>query len=166
MPSMGALGILFVGSDQDMAYWPSSKALGLTKDITDTCTFSLALDDSDILNGCLRYVKGSGVTKTLRPHVPLCSDRDEGHAVTVQVNEEEEEVCYAPAKRGSVTIHDEYVVHGSAGNTCANRQRRTYVLAYRAQPIVEAERRLGFTHSHNDCVNWDDWRPLESRQEE
>ena len=29
------------------------------------------------------------------------------------------------------------------------------VLAYRPRPVVEAERRLGFTHSHNDNVNWD-----------
>lgn len=49
---------------QDMAYWPGSKALGVN--CTDTCTFSLALDDSDEANGCLRYVVGSGVPKTLR----------------------------------------------------------------------------------------------------
>ena len=68
---------------------------------------------------------------------------------------EKEDVRLAPAKRGSLTIHDEYVVHGSSGNTCQDRQRRTYVLAYRAARVVEAERSIGFTHSHNDEVNWD-----------
>lgn len=54
-----------------------------------------------------------------------------------------------------LTIHDEWIVHGSSGNTCADRQRRTYVVAFRAKEIVDAERRIGFTHSHNDEVNWD-----------
>ena len=99
-----------------MAYWPGAKAPGLDVNITDTCIFSLALDDSDPSNGCLRYVVGSGVRKTLRPHVPLHGgNRDEGHAVTVPVNDAVEEIRHAPATRGSVTIHDEYVVHGFVG---------------------------------------------------
>ncbi|KAL7567632.1 hypothetical protein ACA910_000226 [Epithemia clementina (nom. ined.)] len=147
---------------QDMAYWPGSRVLGVNR--TDTCTFSLALDDSDEANGCLRYVVGSGVAKTLREHRPLCRDRDEGHAVTVDVHPDEEEIRLAPAKRGSITIHDEYVVHGSGGNTCQDRQRRTYVIAYRAHEIVAAERRLGFTHSHNDEANWDTFQDGESHR--
>jgi len=147
---------------QDMAYWPGSKALGV--DTTDTCTFSLAIDDSDEANGCLRYVSGSGVGKVLRPHRPLVGDsRDDGHALAVEVGPDEE-VALASARRGSVTIHDEYVVHGSGGNTCPDRQRRTYVLAYRAKPIVEAERKIGFTHSHNDEVNWDTFSDGESHR--
>jgi phytanoyl-CoA hydroxylase len=138
---------------QDMGYWPSSKVLGV--DITDTCTFSLAIDDSTEENGCLRYVVGSGLDKTLRPHEPLVSGgRDEGHALTMRLREDDV-VKLAPAKRGSITIHDEYVVHGSGGNRCPDRQRRTYVVAYRAKEIVQAERALGFSHSHNDAVNWD-----------
>jgi phytanoyl-CoA hydroxylase len=139
---------------QDMAYWPGSETLGV--ETTDTCTFSLALDDSDAKNGCLRYVAQSGVTKTLRPHRPFAGDsRSDGHALTATVDEEREDIRLAPALLGSVTIHDEYVVHGSGGNTCPDRQRRTYVIAYRDESIVQAERRIGFTHSHNDQVNWD-----------
>lgn len=138
---------------QDMAYWPGPAALNVT--CTDTCTFSLAMDDSTPENGCLRYVVGSGRAKTLRPHVPLVKDRDQGHALTLELNEEEDVVQLAPAMRGSITIHDEYVVHGSGGNTCPDKSRRTYVIAYRAKEIVDAERRIGFTHSHNDVVNWD-----------
>lgn len=144
---------------QDMAYWPSMKVLGV--DRTDTCTFSLALDDSLADNGCLRYVVGSGTTKTLRPHRPATGDnRDEGHALACEVKEEggqgeeREEIRLATAKKGSITIHDEWVVHGSGGNG-SNRQRRTYVVAFRDRSIVDAERRIGFTHSHNDKVNWD-----------
>ena len=33
--------------------------------------------------------------------------------------------------------------------------RRAYVLAFRTTEMVEEERRLGFSHSHNDTFNWD-----------
>ena len=145
-----------------MAYWPGSSVLNV--DCTDTCTFSLAIDDSLPENGCLRYVVGSGSSKTLRQHRPAAGDsREDGHALTTDVRDEEE-VRLAPAKRGSLTIHDEYVVHGSGGNTCKDRERRTYVLAYRAGKIVAAERKLGFTHSHNDDVNWDTFGDGESHR--
>ena len=147
------------------AYWPSKEVLGVDK--TDTCTMSLALDDSLPDNGCLRYVVGSGTTKVLRPHRPATGDsREDGHALVCDVNvgssshEESddgtttEEIRLAPARKGSITIHDEWVVHGSGGNN-SKRQRRTYVVAFRDRSIVDAERRLGFTHSHNDKVNWD-----------
>lgn len=139
---------------QDMGYWPSPDVLGVKE--TSTCTFSLAVDDSTEENGCLRYVVGSNKGKQLRHHVPLGNSRDDTHALTIEVNEKDGDVIkLAPASRGSVTIHDEYVVHGSAGNTCHDKQRRTYVVAFRPRTVVEAERKIGFTHSHNDKVNWD-----------
>lgn len=137
---------------QDMGYWPSSSVLRVN--VTSTCTFSLAIDDSDEMNGCLRYVVGSGLDKKLREHVPLEGSRDEGHALKLEVRDDET-VKLAPAKRGSITIHDEYVVHGSDGNTSRDRQRRTYVVAFRPKVVVDRERKIGFTHSHNDDVNWD-----------
>ena len=72
----------------------------------------------------------------------------------------------APGKRGSVTVHDEIVVHGSGGNNSPDKQRRTYVLAYRPKAVVEAERRIGFTHSHNDEVNWDTFDDGNERKKE
>jgi hypothetical protein len=56
------------------------------------------------------------------------------------------------------------VVHGSGGNNSPTNQRRTYVLAYRAGVIVEAERKIGFTHSHNDEVNWDTFHDGEAHR--
>lgn len=146
---------------QDMGYWPGSAALGV--DTTATATFSLAIDDSNEENGCLRYVVGSGASKSLRPHVPLAGSRDEGHALTIEIGANEE-IRLAPAARGSLTIHDEYVVHGSGGNNSPVNQRRTYVLAYRAGVVVQAERTIGFTHSHNDEVNWDTFHDGETHR--
>lgn len=143
---------------QDMAYWPSSQVLslkgGLASKDTSTCTFSLAIDDSTEENGCLRYVAGSGRDKVLRNHKPLGLSREDSHALKVDLTKEDT-ITLAPCPRRGVTIHDEYVVHGSGGNSCPDKQRRTYVLAYRAKEIVDAERNIGFSHSHNDNVNWD-----------
>jgi len=148
---------------QDMGYWPNPKALGV--DETATCTFSLAIDDSTEENGCLRYVPGSGLSRKLRQHAPLASSRDEGHALTIELDESKGDVeKLAPCKRGSITVHDEFVIHGSSGNKCPDRQRRTYVLAYRPKTVVDAERKLGFTHSHNDEVNWDTFNDGQERK--
>jgi phytanoyl-CoA hydroxylase len=130
---------------------------------TSTCTCSLAIDNSTEENGCLRYVPGSGLSRTLRQHAPLTGSRDEGHALKLEVSKGDF-VKLAPCKRGSITVHDEFVVHGSSGNMSANSQRRTYVLAYRPKKVVEAERKLGFTHSHNDEVNWDTFEDGEDRK--
>ena len=176
---------------QDMGYWPSPEILGVNE--TDTCTCSLAIDDSTEENGCLRYVPGSQILRTLRQHTPLSGSRDDGHALKLEVDESIGDVIkLAPCTRGSITVHDEWVVHGSSGNMCKDRQRRTCkfavfyliechcchelsshygtncadVLAYRPRNVVEAERRLGFTHSHNDNVNWDTFGDSLDRKKE
>ena len=71
------------------------------------------------------------------------------HIVAVLVSSDDEEVELMPIARGDVTIHNEYVVHGSSGNV-SNGNRRTCVVAYRTKETVEIERANGFTHSHND----------------
>ena len=56
----------------------------------------------------------------------------------------------------SASIHDEWIVHGSSGNK-SDKTRRTYVIAFRTADTVNRERRAGFSHSHNDKINWDDF---------
>ena len=139
---------------QDMAYWPPAF---LTANDTRTVTLTLAIDDETAENGCIRYVPGSQKERKLRPHRPLAKSRDEGHAVVAQVADDEV-IRLAEVPRGGVTLHDEWVVHGSPGNQ-SPRHRRTYVIAFRTRAIVDAERAAGFTHSHNDDVNWDVFNP-------
>ena len=81
------------------------------------------------------------------------SSRDESHAISALV-ENSETILYAEVRRGSLSLHDEYVVHGSGGNLSPGH-RRTYVLAFQTKETVMRERSAGFTHSHNDKVNWD-----------
>ncbi len=126
---------------QDMAYWPE------TPD-TRTATFWLAIDDSTIENGCMRFVPETIHEESLRPHVPQYGDRGESHALGTDIREEDV-VVPMPISRGDVTVHNEKVMHGSGGNN-TDGFRRAYILALRSEETVKIERELGFTHSHND----------------
>ena len=126
---------------QDMAYWP------VTSDMR-TATCWLAVDASTLENGCMRFVPGSH-RSPLRPHRPLRNDRGESHTLATDVDPEKDEIRPVPIARGDITVHNERVLHGSAGNRSAG-WRRAYVVAFRAAVTVALERARGFTHSHND----------------
>ncbi|MDG2183623.1 MAG: phytanoyl-CoA dioxygenase family protein [Mariniblastus sp.] len=139
---------------QDLGYWPKTKN-------TWTATFSLALTDSDVENGCLVVLPGTNKESELRAHRPvsyggsddLAQNRDESHTLMIESRDTDKPI-YLPVKRGSVTIHDERIVHGSGGNT-SDIWRKTYVMAFRPEETVNEERAMGFTHSHNDDVKWE-----------
>ena len=126
---------------QDQAYWPV-----LPDSRTATCW--LAVDDSTLANGCMRFVPRSN-HGPIRPHRPLKGDRGDSHTLLTDVDPATDEIRPVPIRRGDITVHDERVIHGSGGNTTAG-WRRAYIVAFRAAPTVAEERRLGFTHSHND----------------
>lgn len=133
---------------QDLGYWPT----GTPEPLTATC--SLALDDADSENGCLRVVPGSQ-KKELRPHRPLLgTDRGTSHILSVELTPDDP-VVELPLKRGDITVHDEMIIHGSGGNRSASRWRRTYITAFRSRACVDHERAIGFTHSHNDDIQWE-----------
>jgi len=137
---------------QDLGYWPTC-----TPD-TVTTTCSLALDDAAPDNGCLQVVPGSHLEQELRPHRPLLSksgdagDRDDSHVLSAELKEDDK-VASLPVKRGSISVHNEKIVHGSGGNK-SDRWRRTYIVAHRSKQTVAHERAIGFTHSHNDQISW------------
>jgi phytanoyl-CoA hydroxylase len=128
---------------QDMAYWPD------TPD-RRTATFWLAVDDSTIENGCMRFVPATTHEPQLRPHAPVFGGRGESHALGTELLPGDE-VVVQPIARGDCTVHNERVMHGSGGNRTAGF-RRAYVVAYRSAETVKIERQLGFTHSHNDTA--------------
>jgi ectoine hydroxylase-related dioxygenase (phytanoyl-CoA dioxygenase family) len=125
---------------QDAAYWPP------TAD-PRTATCWLAIDDSTLENGCMRFVPGSHLAP-LRPHRTLKADRGESHTLLTDLDANDV-VRPAPIARGDVTVHNERVLHGSGGNRTPG-WRRAYVVAFRSAATVAEERARGFTHSHND----------------
>lgn len=138
---------------QDLGYWPSTPQFD-----TLTATCSLALDDARDDNGCLQVAPGTHKEPKLRPHRPMIKtstiggEREESHTLAVELEESDQRVSL-PVKRGSVSVHNERILHGSPGNQ-SERWRRTYIIAFRHKELVEYERSIGFTHSHNDKVNW------------
>ncbi|MEM9380935.1 MAG: phytanoyl-CoA dioxygenase family protein [Planctomycetota bacterium] len=130
---------------QDLAYWPATPA-------PETVTLWLALDDTAEDNGCLRFVAGSHREPELRAHRPLHGDRDASHTLVAEVDEQRDAIVSAPLARGEALAFRERVVHGSGGNT-SDRWRRAYVVAFRTAATVEAERAMGFTHSHDDDLD-------------
>lgn len=128
---------------QDMAYWPA------TAD-TRTATVWLAIDDSTVDNGCMRFVPATAHEPSLRPHSPLYGGRGPSHALGTDLRDDDV-VVTMPIRRGDCTVHNERVMHGSGGNGTAGF-RRAYILAFRSAETVTAERALGFTHSHNDAA--------------
>ena len=139
---------------QDLGYWPKTKN-------TWTATFSLALSDSDLINGCLQVIPGSNKEAKLRKHKPKSFsndseketlNREESHTLVIETKPNDQ-IIYLPVKRGSLTIHDERIVHGSAGNESPD-WRKTYVMAFRDSQTIIEERAMGFTHSHNDKIDW------------
>ena len=140
---------------QDLGYWPKTKN-------TWTATFSLALSDADIVNGCLHVIPGSNNDKNLRDHKPKSyseseknsnEKRDDSHTLVIESNPNDK-LVYLPVKRGDITIHDERIVHGSGGNN-SDKWRKTYIIAFRDSETIKKERSIGFTHSHNDKVDWE-----------
>jgi ectoine hydroxylase-related dioxygenase (phytanoyl-CoA dioxygenase family) len=128
---------------QDMAYWPD------TPD-RRTATFWLAVDDSTLDNGCMRFVPATTHEARLRPHTPVFGGRGESHALGTDLRPDDV-VVPMPIRSGDCTVHNERVLHGSGGNL-TDGWRRAYILAYRSTDTIRIERSLGFTHSHNDAA--------------
>ena len=129
---------------------------------TWTATFSLALTDADIVNGCLYVIPGSNNEAELRKHKPKNysenkkesdSGREDSHTLVMESNPNDKNL-FLPVKRGDITIHDERIVHGSGGNNSKD-WRKTYIVAFRDSETIKKERSIGFTHSHNDKVDWE-----------
>lgn len=125
----------------DSMYWPRRYPAGAP---TTTLTFSLALSDADEEAGCLRVVPGShkgGV-------VPDALETSNTRAMTMEPPAGAS-IVHLPVRKGDVTIHEEHIVHGSAGNV-SDAPRKTVVMAFRDERMIAYERSIGFSHSYND----------------
>jgi len=100
---------------QDGQYWPI-KPLA-------TCTVWLAIDDANIKNGCLRFIKGSHIDQRLKSH---SLNEDKNLTLNQELNKEEfneNEAVNLVLKRGQISLHDVYLVHGSEANNSSKARR-------------------------------------------
>ena len=100
---------------QDGQYWPISPLA--------TCTVWLAIDDSNTENGCLRFIKGSHLDKRLKSH-----NINDNKNLTLNQELDKEEFNETEAvdlilKRGQISLHDVYLVHGSEANKSSKSRR-------------------------------------------
>ncbi len=99
---------------QDGEYWPIRPLA--------TCSVWIAIDDVSIANGAMRYIPGSHRARRLFPHV--VSDRAD-----LALNRVLDPTCYDAAAAaydelasGQISLHDVYLIHGSAANTSGMRR--------------------------------------------
>ena len=102
---------------QDLAYWPP-----LEKDPA-TATCWLAIDDSTVANGCMRFLPGSNKESTLRKHAPVRiskgrMDEESSHALATTLSPADEAaVRTVEIKRGDITV--------TISGWCTGRDRTT-----------------------------------------
>ena len=94
---------------QDGQYWPIRPLA--------TCTVWLAIDDSDRENGCLTVIPGSHRNRETFRH----RTRTDDDIVLNQAVDDPRAFARPPAhvelERGQLSMHDIYLIHGSAPNT-------------------------------------------------
>lgn len=93
---------------QDGQYWPINPLA--------TCTVWLAIDDANENNGCLRFIEGSHKNKKLKTHIRNDNERLTLHQ-ELQIDKlDHPKTVNLILKRGQISLHDVYMVHGSKEN--------------------------------------------------
>ena len=106
---------------QDGEYWPIRPLA--------TCSAWIAIDDVDVENGAMSYIPGSHRARELFAH--LLSGRDD-----LALNRVLDPDCFDPGlarydelRAGEFSLHDVYLVHGSAANR-SKRRRAGFVARF------------------------------------
>jgi ectoine hydroxylase-related dioxygenase (phytanoyl-CoA dioxygenase family) len=106
---------------QDNTYWHSIKG-------TDVGTVWLAIDDTDLANGCMQVIP---CTQEGYPELEkISTGSNDLLGLTVEVTDDMATgTVPLEMKAGSLSIHDSYVLHRSDPNT-SNRRRAAYTMRY------------------------------------
>ena len=100
---------------QDGQYWPIRPLA--------TCSVWLAIDDATSENGCLKFIKGSHKNKKLKKHKTNKSKKLTLNQELLKSEYIEEKSVNLILKRGQISLHDVYMVHGSEANNSSNSRR-------------------------------------------
>jgi ectoine hydroxylase-related dioxygenase (phytanoyl-CoA dioxygenase family) len=116
---------------QDYSYWTRTKPLA-------HLTVWIALDDSTVENGCLRYVPGSHRWPLL-PMPALAGEMDGLREVLTpeQIGQFDKEVL-VEVKAGECAFHHPLLVHGSKENR-SDRSRRAAVVNYVRDGVISVK---------------------------
>ena len=100
---------------QDGQYWPIRPLA--------TCTVWLAIDEATEENGCLKFIKGSHKDKKLKKHEFNKDKNLTLHQELLKTEYNENDSVSLILKRGQISLHDVYLVHGSEANFSPNSRR-------------------------------------------
>ncbi len=100
---------------QDGQYWPIRPL--------STCSVWLAVDDATSENGCLKFIKGSHKDKKLKKHKINKSEKLTLNQELLKSEFLEKNSVDLILKRGQISLHDVYMVHGSEENKSSKSRR-------------------------------------------
>jgi hypothetical protein len=114
----------YIGFHQDLTYWGLEPAAA--------CSVWMAIDDVDVENGCMQFAAGShqdGQLTHIKGTDPEKNMLSDGQAVPKECFDQHSPVD-VELKAGECSIHDGWLVHGSATNMSAHRRRCGYTSIY------------------------------------
>lgn len=114
---------------QDGQYWPIRPL--------SNCTVWIALDDSVEENGCLRVIRGSHEQQRLFSHHRDNRDR---LTLTEAVDDQyvnEAQIVNVELSAGQMSMHDVYMIHGSAENRSTRRRAGVAIRYMPATSVFE-----------------------------
>ena len=106
---------------QDGEYWPIRPLA--------TCTVWLAVDDATPENGCLRIIRGSHKTQRLLEHETNPADDLTLNQELKKTEYDESQAVDLVLRKGQISLHDVYLVHGSEPNT-SDKPRRGMTMRF------------------------------------
>ena len=106
---------------QDGEYWPIRPLA--------TCTAWIAVDDATQDNGCLRIIKGSHKEGKLLQHETNPSTELTLNQELMKTEYDESKAVDLVLKRGQISLHDVFLVHGSEPNT-SDKSRRGMTMRF------------------------------------
>ena len=115
---------------QDGAYWPIRPMA--------TCTVWIAVDDATSENGCLQVIPGSHEIGEIRRHENDPSEDVNLHLKIGSEDYDPSRVVDIALKAGQISLHDAFLVHGSASNR-SDKARRGMTLRF--MPTASVYRR-------------------------
>ena len=115
---------------QDNTYWPGVKGV-------EVGTVWLAIDDSDLANGCMKVIPR---TQDGHPELEMIpTDGDDLLGVRVEVTPAMESAAVAiELEAGDLSIHDSFIIHGSDRNG-SDRRRAGLTLRYANAATVKVD---------------------------
>lgn len=124
---------------QDGEYWPIRPLA--------TCTVWIAIDDAKPKNGCLRVIRGSHRARKLAPHHSNPSPDVTLHQELNSDTFDERDAVDLVLRRGQISLHDVYLMHGSEPNRSPHRRRG---ITMRLMPTTSHYSREVATQMHRE----------------